>query len=259
MKRRTFFLILALAAALVLCCAVSGAMADAKLRDSLSYSTGVTTISWDVSGSDPGSFKVYVEVVNNGAAKQMRINAGTTSAHTITTMECIPDKEYEVILADGNDNILDRRTYRMPAATTFMDGKLKNTSVKISLETRRMELGKDPKKVKALKAQEIIDGLSNSVYYGVKYQMRMPTLAKTRDFFVTLAFEAPNGFLYVDKAGPVTFDRVSGGYQTVWWKLAGAEFFLRLYLTNLEIPAGQYTTYLYWDGMWVNTSHFKVT
>ena len=88
--------------------------------------------------------------------------------------------------------------------------------------------------------------------------MRMPTLAKPRTFFVTVAFESPDGFIWVDKAEEITFDQVTGGYQTIWWNIAGPNFFEKLYETTGNIPEGKYTTYLYWDGMWVNTSTFNV-
>ena len=56
----------------------------------------------------------------------------------------------------------------------------------------------------------------------------------------------------------VTFDRVNNGYQTIWWNLAGVDFFYNLYNITGDIPSGTYRTHLYWDGMWVNDSTFKV-
>ncbi len=265
MKKNAKILLLTALAALVLglCCVSASAETSATLSPSIRYDTGVTTISWDVSGTDASTYRVFLQVINNGPAEQSLWNLGETSTHSMRTTECIPGKSYRVTLTDGSYSILDSRDYTLSEAPIFEDGKLKNTSVKISIEPRRMKSGgnaqKDAKKVNSLKASEIMAALSDgSAYYGIRYQMRMPQLAKGRSFFVTLAFESPDGYLYVEQATDVSFDRVSNGYQTLWWNIAGASFFDRLNHTAGEIPAGTYTVYLFWDGMWVNTSTFRV-
>ncbi len=264
MKKTSMLLSLAiLALALCLCCAAASAETTATLKNSLSYDSGTTTISWDVSGDEPSSYRVYVQVINNGDAAQTNWNLGETTSHWIRTTECLPGKSYKVTLATGDFTILDTREYTLSEAPIFEDGKLKNTSVKVTIEPRRIKAGgnfqKDTKKVNALKASEIKAALDDeSAYYGIKYQMRMPQLAKGRSFFVTLAFESPDGYLDVEQATDITFDRVNNGYQTLWWNLTGANFFNYLNKMEGDIPTGKYTVYLYWDGMWVNTSTFNV-
>ena len=232
-----------------------------ELGSSLQFSGGKTTITWEAVGMEPGSYRVYVKPIRNGTADQKQIKVGETSSHSVQTTECLPGKSYEVTLTDGSNNILDQKEYRMDDPETFQDGKLKNTSIKITIKPRRMAAGGEPKDYnKSLKASEIRAGLyEGSYYYGMKYQMRMPQLVKQRSFFVTLAFEAPDGYLYVEQATDITFERVNNGYQTLWWNLAGAKFFLQLYQDTGDIQSGKYTVYLYWDGMWVNTSHFTVS
>ena len=56
----------------------------------------------------------------------------------------------------------------------------------------------------------------------------------------------------------MTYDRVNGGTQTLWFYLTGERFFKYLYRNTGTIPAGDYRVDLFWDGMWVNTSTFKV-
>lgn len=241
----------------------AAAEASATLKNYLDYDGGTATISWDVSGGDSSSYIVLLEVINNGYAKQTRWNLGETKNHSLRTTECIPGKSYRVTLLDNVYSILDTKEYTLSDAAVFQDGKLKNTSVKVSIEPRKMKAGgnasKDAKKVKALKAAEIKAAIENeSEYYGIKFQMKMPQLAKPRSFFVTLAFESPDGYLYVEQATDVSFERVNNGYQTLWWNLAGVNFFRYLHKETGDIPTGTYTTYLYWDGMWVNTSTFKV-
>ena len=243
---------------LLACGIASGAAADAKLTRP-SYDTGRTTIRWDVTGTDPGSFQVTVQPVNNGGAIQAVREAGETNAHSIVTTECLPGKSYEITLKDGSGDVLDRQTFTMDEAATFEDGKLKHNSVKITMEFRKTTDGKKFQKIKGLNGQEIVNGfLEKGPYYGIKYTMRMPQLAKERSFFVTLAFEAPNGYLFVEQAADVTFERVNRGYQTLWWNLAGYEFFRDMMIHNFEIPSGEYKVHLFWDGMWVNTSTFSM-
>lgn len=237
--------------------------AGASLHESLSYDTGVTTISWDDAGSGATSYRVYLKVINNGTAENTQWFMGDTTDHFMQVTECLPGKSYSITLTDQDRQILDSREYTLPEAPAFQDGKLTNASVKVSLEPRKLAFGGDPsrdtKKVKSLKASEIKSGLdSQSAYHGVKYTMKMPQLAKPRSFFVTLAFESPDGYLCVEDAEDITFDRVNNGYQTIWWYITGTNFFRELNEYHGEIPTGTYTIYLYWDGMWVNTSTFQV-
>ena len=237
--------------------------AGATLKDSVSYDTGVTTISWDDAGSGTSSYRVYLKVINNGSAENTQWFIGDTTDHFLKTTECLRGKSYSVVLADQDRYILDSREYTLPEAPSFQDGKLTNASVKISLEPRKMAMGgspsKDTKKLNSLKASEIKSGLDGqTTIHGLKYTMKMPQLAKPRSFFVTLAFESPDGYLYVEDAEDITFDRVANGYQTIWWYITGTGFFHNLNEATGDIPAGTYTVYLYWDGMWVNTSTFKV-
>ena len=161
-------------------------------------------------------------------------------------------------MKDEDGNVLATRQYIMDDPVTFEDGKLKNKSVKISIETRKRVGDADPKKVN-FKAREIINNIdSDDVFYGLKYSMRMPQLAQARSFFVTLAFESPDGYLDVAEAQDIDFDRVNRGYQTIWFILAGKYFFRHLYEATGDVPVGKYTTYLFWDGMWVHTGSFKV-
>ncbi len=241
------------------CSIASAALAGAILRQPV-YESGRTTIRWDVTGNDPGTFQVMVQPVDNGPAKQTVRDVGTTRSKSITTTECIPGKSYEITLKDGAGEVLDRQVFRMDEPITFEDGKLKNTSVKISMEFRQTNDGSKYSKIKSLKSQDIFDGfLAQGPYYGIKYTMKMPQLAKQRSFFVTLVFEAPNGYLFVEQATDVTFDRVNKGYQTLWWNLAGYKFFMDLLMNTFEIPVGEYKIHLYWDGMWMNTSTFRVS
>ena len=206
---------------------------------------------------------MFLEPVDNGSVKQQMIRVGTTSGHSIEALDPIPGKSYDVYVADEGFQILGKKTYRIPDAPEFKNGKMTKKSAKISMEPRKMRSGgdrkKDTKKVKKLVASEIRDGLDNkSTVYGVKYNIRMPQLAKGREFFTTIAMEAPNGFMFTVVADTLSFDRVKNGYQNLWFYMIGDTFFDYLYRNTGEIPTGNYKVSLFWDGMWVNTSTFSV-
>ena len=262
-KRISVFLLSVLLALACLCVPIAASAAtNLVLGENISYEGGYTTISWDVAGDELSTYVVYIEPVN-GTAKQMTLKVGETGGHSVRAVEMIPGKTYKVIVADENRKILDSKIYVMPEPVTFEDGKLKNTSVKISVEPRKMRTGgdkkKDTKKLKALKADEIVAGTQDgSTDYGIRYTMKMPKLAKARTFFVTLAFESPDGFMMTEIAQEVTYDRVKDGTEKIWFYLTGERFFKYLHRNMETVAAGDYRVDLFWDGMWVNTATFRV-
>ncbi len=256
-------IVLCLLAATVLCLPAAASGETEVTLKKIKYNAGKTTISWKTEGEEPESYTVTYKLVDNGTAPQITFRMDGITKHSLETWDFLPGKKYEVTVWDPFYSMLAKRTYTVPEAEEFVDGKLKATSVKISVEPVKMKYGgnekKDPKKIKALKASEIIDGIKNqTMEYGVKYTMKMPRLAKARSFFVTIAFESPDGYIIVDRAGDLTFDRVNGGYQTLWLSIAGNRFFNYMYRQREEIPTGTYKIHLFWDGMKVQTQSFKV-
>ena len=206
---------------------------------------------------------MIIQPTDNGDVEQQMVRVGETTKHSIKSVDMIPGKSYKVIVTDGIFRTLAEKVYKMPDPVDFEDGKLKTNSVKVSMEPVSLKKGKkrdkNTKKVKELKRSEIEEGLEDdSIYYGLKYTMKMPQLKKAREFFVTIAFESPDGFLYTVIADDLTFDRVNGGYQTIWFYMIGDSFFSSMYKTTGKIEKGKYQVHLFWDGMWVNTSTFKV-
>jgi len=268
MKKMKMYLSLSLLILLAVCCMASAASAEKKvsLHDDLPFVNGMTTISWDVNEASTTRYVVNYKVINNGTAVQSTMKAGRTYDNSVETAGIIPGKCYEITVSDIMGNVLDQKAYRMDDAETYTDGNLKNTSIKVYVKPSMMEYGKEPKQVSGLKVKDITKGLDEllklsgtGTFYGVKYQMSLPRATKERSVFITLAFESPDGYLYVDKTTYVTVEKSSSNsWQNLSWKIAGENFFLNLYQENQSIPAGKYSTHLYWDGKWVNTSHFTV-
>ena len=247
---------------LVLLLPLSAMAGTAVVLDStVSTVNGETTIRWTPGGSPQGEYKVYISAVNpNGSGELIQL-AGTTSDTFLATGLLAPGRTYNVYVTDSENHILGRTAYTMKDVPVFEDGKLKNTSVKISTELRRLDdsTGKH-KKLNSFKASDMEKTLAQDgkIYFCMKYLMRMPQLIKPRDFYVQLVFESPNGYAFTDKAESVSFNRVANGYETVWWDYAGANFFTNLYSQTGSIPSGKYTLTLYWDGCYVNTTTLNI-
>ena len=259
-KRISFFIVLCLAALLIACVpAFAAAETRAELNDKITYDKGHTTISWTVSGDDPGTWYVLGKVTGNGKAEQQSFLIGMTDKHEVQTVQMIPGKKYEVELLDGSFITRATKVYEMPKAKDFKDKTLRSKSIMIRVTPVKRKSLDDPKEVKALKADSIVKAAQGgSTRYGVKYHIRMPQLVKTRKFFVTIAFESPDGFLKTVCADAITFEKVSHGYQTLWFNMLGDNYFDDMYKTENRIETGTYRVYTFWDGMMVKTMKFKV-
>ncbi len=233
---------------------------SATLNDSVSSFAGQTTISWSAGSNSDGEYKVLIEALNpSGGSKSLLQLAGSTKGTSITTGLLAPEKTYQVTLLNSSYNVLDTHEYTMPSVPTFEDGRLKNTSIKITIEQRSTTLNGKYKKYNPYRASEMESIIAaESAYPCMKFQMQMPQLAYERSFFVQLVYESPNGYTYTDRAQEITFKRVNNGYQTLWWENAGIDFFSDLYSQTGSIPRGEYKVHLYWDGCWIRTSTFQV-
>ena len=144
-----------------------------------------------------------------------------------------------------------------------MDGKLKSSSIKVSWKYRYMESGmayEDARSLSKFSAAEMMTNMTNSGYrYGLYYRIDLPQLAKSRNFYTTIAFYTPNGFASAEVSGDTSyssFNNASGSYCA--WHCAGTGFFDLLYEKNGTIPTGTYTVELFWDGMFVKSTTFTV-
>lgn len=220
---------------------------------------GLSRIRWTAEEPSENGYIVIIQSTGRDGSVNVMQLAGQTGETSLETGLLVPDASYTVYVVDDSFNILDMKDYSISSVPAFEDGNLKSNHIKVSTELRQASTDSKYKKISAFNASEMnAMAADGSVFSCMKYQMQMPQLAYARTFYVQLAFEAPNGCFYTDKAEEITFERVNNGYQTIWWDYAGADFFKDLYDQTGNIPSGEYKIHLYWDGYWVNTSTFRV-
>ncbi|MGN0971559.1 MAG: hypothetical protein ACI4OY_06355 [Aristaeellaceae bacterium] len=239
-----------------------------EINSGITSDSGRYTITWEDSANAAPYQLTYQYVDESSSAVQCNFWAGfnesdsTTNSKSFTYLHLIPGKTYKFTVKDSN-GVRTSRTLTLPTPSSFVDGKLKASSIKASCKYRYMESGadyKDAKELSKFSAAEMMANMSNSGYrYGLYYRIDLPQLATSREFYTTIAFYAPNGFTYTEVPGDISyssFNNASGSYR--YWYCAGTGFFDLLYEKNGTIPTGTYTVELYWDGMIVNTTTFTV-
>ncbi|MBR5287468.1 MAG: hypothetical protein IKU34_02620 [Clostridia bacterium] len=235
-----------------------------ELNSRLSGYRGRYTVSWTDS-SNAGPYEVGRTYCGTGSATQGYFYANngssdsTTYGNSLTLNHLIPGESYIIDVIDKN-GVKIQRTYTVPYADSFVDGKLKASSVDITIKPAKYNssTGKTVK-LSELKANDIMNGIDYGDSFGVSYQIDFPRLASDREFFAQLAFYAPNGFSHTEYADDISyssFSNASGSYSR--WDIIGQNFFRHLYNKNGYVPTGEYRVELYWDGMHVNTSTFRV-
>ena len=238
------------------------------INTGITADSGRFTITWEDSANAAPYTLTFEYVDESSSATQCSFWAGddeqgsTTSSKSYTLRYLIPGKTYKFTVKDCN-GVKTSRTLTLPSPSSFVDGKLKASSIKVSTKYRYMESSADPSDAKDLSkfsADKMMSNMTNAGYhYGVYYRISLPQLATSREFFTTIAFHAPNGFASAEVAMDVSyssFNNASGSY--CYWNCVGTRFFDLLYEKNGTIPTGTYTVELYWDGMLVKSTTFTV-
>ena len=239
-----------------------------EISSNVTTDAGRYTITWEDS-ANAGPYQLTYQYVDESSnAVQCNFWAGhsekesTTTSKSYTYLYLIPGKTYKFTVEDSK-GVKTSRVITLPTPSSFVDGKLKSSSIKVSWKYRYMESGmayEDARSLKKFSAAEMMTNMTNSGYrYGLYYRISLPQLATSREFFTTIAFYAPNGFVHTEVARDVSyssFNNASGSYCA--WHCAGTGFFDLLYEKNGTIPTGTYTVELYWDGMFVKSTTFTV-
>ncbi len=227
-----------------------------ELSPSFISENGRVTVSWTDSEFQ-APYKVLAQYQGSYDVVQPNYIEGEDIYATNFTIEdLVPGKTYVVEVRDAY-GVSAKRTYTLPEPTTFEDGKLKASSIKVTIEFRRKtpdEERKNAKKINALVASEIVNN-RGTYAYGFRYNIKNPSLAKSRNYFTQVAIIAPNGYTECEVYRDMEYGRE---YSANYWYMLGDWTFDMIYQKNGSLPTGTWTVELYWDGQYVNTSTFTI-
>lgn len=232
-----------------------------EMSSIVSMNRGRVTVSWTDSANN-SPYKVLCQYVGVSGITQPNYWAGgdesgsTTYAKSFTIDQLAPGRAYRIEVRDCNNNSI-YHTYNLPTPATFEDGKLKASSIKVSISPRQKLKSSDKQSassISSLRASDIIANRS-SKEYGFRYDIDYPQLAYSRNYFTQIVITAPNGYLETEEYRSIDYD---SGYSGRYWYMLGEWTFKMLYDKNSVIPTGTWTVELYWDGMFVNRSTFRV-
>ena len=223
---------------------------------STSYKDGYLTVKWeDSAGASP--YTVSYRYLDSSSA-QWNFVLDSTYSKNYVLGDCSPGHTFLITVTDKN-NVKATKQVTTPDPLNFEDGKLAYTAIKVSIEPRARGLDDDAtaaKKISGFKASELISQMGKK-YYGFRYTVSYPQLAKPRTYHTQITIEAPSGYFEILDMGETEYSRFDGKAQ-LWWYHIGTSYFDNMYKLTNEVPTGKYTVQLYWDGMWVNTTTFQV-
>ena len=227
----------------------------------ISMYKGIATLSWSDTGNN-GPYDVYWEMDSYECTDQVCYAEYSVRGKQLDVYGMIPGQNYYIEIYGENDfSIIE--TVRVPSASSFVDGRLKDSSIKTTIEYRYRPNDdteyKSAKPLDNLKSTTMENGIPDGKRYGIRYTIRLPQLATTRYFETKKVFRAPNGFYMAEYNGEVEYsDFNNSSGSTRYWYCCGEEFFEELLDCCGYIPTGVYYVDLYWDGMLVNTNSFRV-
>ncbi|MBQ9252445.1 MAG: protein kinase [Clostridia bacterium] len=232
-----------------------------ELNSTVSSEKGCVTVSWTDS-ENKSPYTVLYQYVGNSDVVQPNYWASgqeegsKTNSKSYTIGSLIPGKTYRIEVRDRDGTSINR-TYELPAPATFVDGKLKASSINTTINPRQKDYGAadiSSSSISALRASNIVSN-RGAIEYGFRYSVSYPQLAYDRQFFTQIAITAPNGYVECEVYWNNEFEAKYSGYH---WYMLGDWTFSQLYELNATIPKGTWKVDLYWDGMHVNQNTFEV-
>ena len=222
---------------------------------------GKVTVNWKDS-QNLGPYKVAFQCTG-GTARQVSFwgasdeSTSTTSSKFFTFTRLIPGNSYLVKVYDKNGTMITREI-TVPKADSFVDGKLKASSMSVTLTPKYRNSQNTVCNLSSFSHTEMEKYLKEGTRsYGVRYDITVPKLASAREYFEQLVFYSPDGFVLVEYAGNDDYTNTSGS-SNYYWSCIGDTFFSYLYEFNGAIPTGTYRIELYWNGMLAQKRTFTV-
>ena len=226
-----------------------------RLNETVKTDKGRVTISWEDSENN-SPYSVSYEYVGKGNAVQSQYREDKTYSKSCTIGDLIPGKTYRIGVTDCKGKTV-YHTYSLPTPSTFEDGLLKASSIKVKIELKQKnDSASDTtaSNISELRAADIIANRGKKEY-GFRYSMDYPKLARSRSYHTQIAITAPNDFLECELNEDVEY---GAEYSGRYYYLLGDWTFWKIYYLSSSIPKGTWKVDLYWDGMHVNQSTFEV-
>lgn len=232
-----------------------------ELNPTVSSNKGRVTVSWtDSSNNSP--YTVAFQYIGSGNVTQPFYwangdkSGSTTYSKSFTIDHLIPGKTYRIEVEDRSGASITR-TYTLPTPASFIDGKLKASSIRVKIAPRQKNSSSDYSSASSIRSLRSTDIISNrgSKDYGFRYDINYPQLAYSRTYYTQVAITAPNGYVECEVHDDIQYGSEYSGHC---WYLIGDWTFRMIYEKNSSIPTGTWSVDLYWDGMHVNQSTFSV-
>ena len=229
-----------------------------QINSTVTANKGVYTIRWTGGSTASQPYRIEYEL---SSGKGERLGSSGIYSNSHTTAWMIPGEEYKVTLTDSKGKTYSGKV-RVPAASSYRDGKFTASSIEIMISQRRDQDGDtsdgNAVYVNGFNANDMKNNIVKKGWaYGLYYRFVLPSNFTERTYMQTVIFTAPNGYRYIWYAYDCTHKYLGDGW--LWrWEIMGTEFFETLIEEYNLIPTGKYEVSLYWDGMHVNTQSFQV-
>ena len=233
-----------------------------EIDPNIQFDKGNVTLKWTDSENEAPYVVTYQYYDPDAQVGQTSFWPGTketatTNSKSFTFDNLIPGKQYVFRIEDANGVVISK-VIKLPDAEEFSDNSLKAKSVRVTV-LPRYRVNSDvayggAKKPDKFYAKEMMENMKKGYLYGLEVTFNFPTLSSKRTYQTTIAYYAPNGYVFSEYLGET--ETQSGGWFQ--WFCAGDYFFELLNEKTGSIPTGTYQIELYWDGMLVSTKHFSV-
>lgn len=235
---------------------------DAITSIDVDYSMGRGKVQFTWTDRDnAGPYTFIYQYVDSGTCPQTNWSVEQIQGTSYTTARLIPGATYNITIFNNNFDSADMQV-TIPAASDYEDGKMRQKSVKLSTALRTLSKSesdvKKAQKASSLSADSMMKTL-DTTYYGFRFQIDFPELSKSRYYNTMIAVYAPNG--YVDSimsSDDVEYKRYNNATSATYWYMLGTNFFEVMNKNVGYIPFGTYRVELYWDGMYVGQTTFKI-
>jgi len=165
-----------------------------------------------------------------------------------TVDRLIPGQAYWIIVEDANGT-QDIYEYTPGKAPGFPDFP---TDLSIQLKSRT---GSSYKEHTSFSASEI--ARSSNTEYGAYIRLDYSMLAREREYLGHVAITAPNGAVITDGLVDIFLPR---GRSYSYFSFYSLDDFFEIMIDQFgEVPTGTYEWSLYYDGMYINTTTFRVS